>query len=53
MTTPPKTPVTLEALQRVTKTTTKKHDKIPPKSVVSRLDAGYQKEQARANKKRP
>ena len=45
-----KTPVTLDALKRVTKTATEKHGKIPAGSVVSRLDAAYQKQVAQARK---
>lgn len=45
-----KTPVTLDALKRVTKTATDKHGKIPAGSEVSRMDAAYQKRVARGKK---
>ncbi|MCG2593015.1 hypothetical protein LZ009_09500 [Ramlibacter sp. XY19] len=47
-----KTPVTLDALKRVTRTAMEKHGKIPAGSEVSRLDAAYQKQVAEAKKRR-
>ncbi len=47
-----KTPVTLDALKRVTKTATEKHGRIPAGSLVSRLDAAYQKQAAQTKRTR-